>query len=86
MPKLSKSNDQQEPGGVKDLHIRVGINLVEKITTSGIQGAHQSIHNNISVHVEVLRVRVDVKEPLPIVRWLLFKSFYMKKKTGSTYI
>lgn len=41
---------------LKDLQIRVGINLAEKITTGGVQGTHQSVQNNVCVHVEVLGV------------------------------
>lgn len=36
--------------------IRVTVNLVEKISIGWIQGTHQSVHHDVSVNVEILRV------------------------------
>lgn len=42
---------------IQNSQIRVSIYLSKKVISNGIQGTYQSVHNNIRVHIEILRVR-----------------------------
>lgn len=61
--------------------IGISINLAEKISRKGMQWTNQSVYDNVRIHIEILCVGWDAKKPLPIVCWLLFKSFCTEAKS-----
>lgn len=78
---LFQYNGNRRKWKLHNSQVRVSINLAEKISSNGIQRTYQSIYDNVCIHIKILSVGWDTKKSLPIVCWLLLKSFCKGAKT-----